>query len=196
MRVLLAFSCFFRLLFTGRLPASAADRLPAGARPALPAPAETAAATAPAPTAPAPTAPAAPAKPRANLAQSQRDGALSLLGLLQREGRLVDFLQESIDGYDDSDIGAAVRDIHRGCKKVLTEHFTLEPVMPGEEESAVKVPVGFDPGEIRLIGAVAGAPPFQGVLRHHGWRATKAELPALSDDIDRRVVAPAEVEVG
>ena len=36
MRFLLAFACFFRLLFTGRLPVRAASYLPEGARPELP----------------------------------------------------------------------------------------------------------------------------------------------------------------
>ena len=40
---------------------------------------------------------------------AQRDGALALLALLQREGRLVDFLREPLDGYGDADIGAAAR---------------------------------------------------------------------------------------
>ena len=100
------------------------------------------------------------------------------------------------DDYDDADIGAAVRDIHRGCKKALDGHVTLEPIMPGEEDETVAVKAGFDPGEIRLAGNVKGDPPFSGTLRHHGWRAIKAELPVLSDNVDRCVIAPAEVEIG
>src|SRR5690606_41070142 len=109
--------------------------------------------------------------------------------------RLVDFLQESLDAYDDADIGAAVRDIHRGCKKVLGEYLSIEAVMPGEEDAEVNVPRGFDPGEIRLVGEVDGEPPFKGVLRHHGWRVIDTRLPQLSEGVDRRVLAPAEVEV-
>src|SRR5947209_3736853 len=37
---------------------------------------------------------------------------LRLLALLQREGRLLDFLLEDIQSYPDAHIGAAVRDIH------------------------------------------------------------------------------------
>ena len=33
-----------------------------------------------------------------------------------------------------------------------------------------RVPRGFDPSEIRLIGEAKGEPPFKGTLRHHGWR--------------------------
>lgn len=122
-------------------------------------------------------------------------GALQLLALFQREGRLVDFLSESIDAYDDAAIGAAVRDIHRGCKKVLAEHLGLAPVLDGAEDEAITVEQGFDPGRIRLVGNVAGQPPFKGTLRHHGWRAVKVTMPVLSDGVDPMVVAPAEVEL-
>src|SRR5262245_48893552 len=42
---------------------------------------------------------------------------LRVLAVLQRDGRLIDFLEEDIDAYPDAQIGAAVRDIHRGCRK-------------------------------------------------------------------------------
>jgi hypothetical protein len=190
MRFWLAFSSLFRLLFGMKLHPKAARYLPEGATPALPAPAKPVAETPAA--APGIDRPAAKAP---SAGEHRREGALAMLGLLQREGRLVDFLQESIDGYDDADVGAAVRDIHRGCRKVLAEHVALEPIMPGAEDDAVTVPRGFDPGEIRLSGKVAGDPPFAGVLRHRGWRAVKTELPVLGDAVDRRVIAPAEVEV-
>jgi hypothetical protein len=220
MRILLAFACFFRILFTGKLPARAAALLPAKvgpdqAAPTPAAPAKTApekgapAQAAPAQAAPARTTPPATAattapihegppperRPRSDLAAHHREGALALLGLLQREGRLVDFLRERLDQHQDAEIGAAVRDIHRGCRQVIDEHFVLEAVMPGDEDSAVKVPAGFDPGEVRLIGEVKGEPPFRGVLRHHGWRVVEVKFPTLVDGVDRRVVAPAEVEV-
>lgn len=198
-RFTLAFACFFKLLFTGKLPASAADRLPEDAKPkALPAADEKKA---------KPDKKAEPeAKPKAkkeepkkpkpvDLSEHHKDGALGLLALLQREGRLIDFLREGLDDYEDEDIGAAVRDIHRGCKKVLDDHLELEAVMPGEEEDEVTVPKGFDPSEVRLIGEVSGDPPFKGTLRHAGLRATKVSFPKLSAGVDRTVIAPAEVEL-
>ena len=75
--------------------------------------------------------------PKASSAAHHREGALALLALLQREGRFVDFISEQIDGADDADIGAAVRAVHRGCKKVFDQILSLEPVMPGEEETKV-----------------------------------------------------------
>ena len=52
------------------------------------------------------------AKPekKVSLAQHHRDGALALLALLQREGRFVDFVRDSVDGASDADIGAAARE--------------------------------------------------------------------------------------
>ena len=194
-RFTLAFRCFFKLLFTGKLPAAAAARLPeppAEAR-ALPEPKKEPEKADKVDRKPAEVKPVV--KPSGDLAAHHRDGALALLALLQREGRLVDFLRESLDSYDDADIGVAVRDIHRGCKKVIEEHFVLEAVMPGEEDTRVKVPAGFDPGEVRLIGKISGEPPFTGTLRHHGWRVTEVKLPTLTEGVDRRVLAPAEVEI-
>src|SRR5262249_49424094 len=44
------------------------------------------------------------------------EGALGLLGVLQQEGRLLDFLEEDLGGYSDEQIGAAARGIHEGCR--------------------------------------------------------------------------------
>lgn len=199
-RLVLAFQCFFLILFGKRLPPAALTFLPETTTPApqiaLPAevgkPAEKPGKEV---AAPAKEIKPAPERPKISAAQHHRDGALGLLALLQREGRLVDFLREPLDGFSDADIGAAVRDVHRGCRKVLDQHLTIEPVMPGSEEARVDVPKGFDPAEIRLIGEVQGEPPFRGTLRHHGWRVVDARLPALAEGIDRTVIAPAEVEL-
>lgn len=204
MHPLLAFVCFFRILFGKTLPPEAVKFLPEGALPkALPEKAAGAAIEKPVakpvekPVAKPAERPAAKEeRPRVAIAQHHRDGALALLALLQREGRLVDFLREPLDGFEDADIGAAARDVHRGCRKVLEQHLELEPVMPGAEEAKVSVPKGFDPAEIRLIGEAKGEPPFRGTLRHHGWRVVDAKLPTLAEGIDRNVIAPAEVELG
>ena len=41
---------------------------------------------------------------------------LRLLSILQRDGRLIDFLDEDISAYADDQIGAAVRNIHKDLK--------------------------------------------------------------------------------
>ena len=121
---------------------------------------------------------------------------LRVLAVLQRDGRLVDFLEEDIDAYTDSQIGAAVRDIHRGCRKSLRDYLTIEPVINAAEEERVSVPTDFDPAAIRLVGNVNGSPPFQGILKHHGWRVRSVHLPLLpvARD-DSSVLSPAEVEI-
>jgi hypothetical protein len=175
------------------LDRAAADAAGAGARPGATRAAEPAQIVPPVDD--APVAPRAPARKSASAAEQHAEGVLAFLALLQREGRLVDFLQESLDQYEDSDIGASVRDIHRGLRKVLGDYFEIEPVMPGQEDDPVNVPKGFDPGEVRLVGDVTGQPPFKGVLRHHGWRVVEVKLPTLSEGVDRHVLAPAEVEI-
>ena len=105
-------------------------------------------------------------------------------------------MREPLDGFEDAQIGAAARDVHRGCRKVLDQHLSLEPVMPGEEEAKVSIPKGFDPAEVRLIGDAKGEPPYRGTLRHHGWRVVESKLPSLAEGVDRMVIAPAEVELG
>lgn len=121
---------------------------------------------------------------------------LRVLAVLQRDGRLVDFLQEDIDPYTDAQIGAAVRDIHRGCRKALRDYVMVTPILPGEEESEVTIAPDFDPASIRLTGNVQGSPPFRGVLKHHGWRVEEVHLPALPGARDdSSVLAPAEVEI-
>jgi Domain of unknown function (DUF2760) len=193
-RIGVAFSSFFGLLFRGKLPPEAALYLPPEAAPPGPPPALPPVVAAPPPSGAASDRPSSPSS-SASSGASRADGALLLLGLLQREGRLVDFLRESLEQHPDAAIGAAVRDVHRGCRKVLEEHVRLEPVMPGSEDGPVVVPRGFDPTEVRLIGLASGEPPFRGTLVHHGWRAIDVRLPTLSDGVDRRVVAPAEVRL-
>jgi hypothetical protein len=120
---------------------------------------------------------------------------LRLLGLLQREGRLVDFLLVNIQPYQDAQIGAAVRDIHQHCREILDKHLTLEPVLPQKEEEPVTVPEGFDPSAIRLTGNVTGQPPFKGILKHPGWKVKDIRLAKPPAGQDEFVLMPAEVEV-
>jgi hypothetical protein len=119
--------------------------------------------------------------------------AVQMLALLQRDGRLVDFLMEDLAAYQDAQIGAAVRDVHAGSRQALGRYVTLAPVIDDEEGRPVTVPSGMDPASIKVVGAVSGAPPFRGVLRHRGWRATRVDLPPLPPG--RTIVAPAEVEL-
>lgn len=120
---------------------------------------------------------------------------LRLLTLLQREGRLLDFLLEDIQGYGNEQIGAAVRDIHKNAQKAIKEHVVLEPVLKDQEGANVQVPAGFDPSAIRLTGNVTGQPPFRGTLQHHGWRVKELKLSEPAHGQDEWVLQPAEVEL-
>lgn len=120
---------------------------------------------------------------------------LHLLSVLQREGRFVDFLQEDIEIYEDDQIGAAVRNIHRNCRKVISKNLPIKPIAEGNEGEEITVEKGFDPDAIKLTGRVTGEPPFRGIIRHKGWRAQKLELPDLSAIKDPTIISPAEVEI-
>jgi hypothetical protein len=142
-----------------------------------------------------PAAPKAPAVIQTRMGDEGESGALHVLSLLQREGRLVDFLKEDLAAYEDAQIGAAVRSIHEGCRKALEKHFGPQPVLDREEGEEISVPRGFDPHAIRLTGNVSGEPPFKGILQHKGWRAGRVELPGLSGSQDPRIIAQAEVDI-
>ncbi len=122
--------------------------------------------------------------------------AVQMLSILQRKGRLIDFLQEDLSQYDDAQIGAAVRSVHEGCKQALDEHLNLEPIYREPEGASVTIARGFDAHAVRLVGDVAGDPPFKGALRHPGWRVTRIQLPEQGRQGDAAmIVAAAEVEV-
>lgn len=123
------------------------------------------------------------------------DRAVQMLGLLQRDGRLVDFLAEDVAAYPDAQLGAAVRSIHASCRQVLERYVKLDPVIDSDEDQPVTVPAGFDPAAIKLVGNVTGEPPIRGVLRHRGWRVKEVTLPSLPQGTGRAIVAPAEVEI-
>jgi hypothetical protein len=167
---------------------------PSDARPAPAARAAEAPAVRPPPIAAAATA-TPPALRPVPAGPSPESIALHVLGLLQRDGRLVDFVSESLEGFSDSEIGAAARTVHAGCRKTLDAYVTLEPVFREPEGASVSVAPGFDASAVRLTGNVVGAPPFKGSLRHHGWRVTQARFPLPPDGHDVRILAPAEVEL-
>lgn len=129
------------------------------------------------------------------LKEALPDSALQLLGLLQQEGRFIDFIEEDVTHFSDAEIGAAVRVVHDGCRKALHEHMTTETIREEQEGTRVTLKAGFDPTSVRLTGNVVGQPPFSGTLVHRGWRVKKITLPKLTEGHDVRVLAPAEIEL-
>lgn len=142
-----------------------------------------------------PTEPASPSSPADAPEQTSAAPAIQLLSILQRKGRLIDFLNEDIQQFEDAQIGAAVRTVHAGCKEALDEIVDLEPVMDDAEGTSVTIESGFDAQAIRLTGNVQGDPPFRGALRHRGWRIDRIDLPERMKDTDD-IVAAAEIEIG
>jgi hypothetical protein len=179
-RVAFAFRCFFSILIHARIPLDIQERLIKAS--AAPAPA-------------ASTAAAPKLKIVERPAGDSPDRAVQMLSLLQRDGRLIDFLAEDVSPYPDPQLGAAVRSIHQSCRQVLDRYLKLEPVLDSAEEQPVTIQGGFDPAAIKLVGNVRGEPPIRGLLRHKGWRVKEIKLPPLPEPAGRTIVAPAEVEV-
>ncbi|MGB5834526.1 MAG: DUF2760 domain-containing protein [Thiohalocapsa sp.] len=139
--------------------------------------------------------PKLPPAAAARLQDAPPDSAMVLLGLLQKEGRFLDFLQEDITSYSDLEIGTAARVVHQGCQRVLSEYLSIAPVRDESEGSRVTLSKGFDPAAVRPTGHVVGEPPFTGVLVHRGWRAVDVRLPKVASSRDVRILAAAEVEL-
>lgn len=171
-RISLAFGTFFSIIFDSQFAARVQ-----GLRAAPPPPA------------------AAPQPAVAPLRETAPDAALQLLGLLQREARLIDFVQEDIAAYADADVGAAARLVHEGCRKVLRENFSINPIREEAEGSRITLPPGFDAASIRVTGNVVGQPPFNGSVTHRGWQVVDVRLPKLAGSHDVHIVACAEVEL-
>jgi len=166
-RISLAFRSFFGILFGRGLPAEAASSLGLEKKKTAP--------------------PPAVAKPA--------DGAAQLLGLLQREARLVDFLAEDIQSYTDEQVGAAVRPIHDQCRQALERLVKLAPVIDGVEGTYSRIG-SVEPAAIKLMGKVPpGGKVEGGTLRHRGWRAEKVNLPPIGRGENTAILAPAEIEV-
>lgn len=115
--------------------------------------------------APEPEPPSQPAAPPGE--------ALRLLALLQCQGRLVDWLLDTLDGVSDADLAAVSRAVHRATKKALQEHLVIEPVVTVPEGGPILLR-GYDPAAIVLHQAEAGdgLVPVNGhgLVSHHGWR--------------------------
>ena len=171
-RISYAFRAFFSLLFGGALPADIAQAF--GYSKAMPV--------------------KAPAPPKPQVGPS--DGAVQILGILQREARLVDFLMEDIGPYADDQIGAAVRDVHAQSRLALDRYMRLQPVIDGVEGTFTKT-VGLDAAALKFVGKVPpGGTAPGGLLRHKGWKAEKVDLPATSPNtLVNSVLAPAEIEI-
>ncbi len=181
-RLAYAFRCFFALLFKGVIPADILGAV------TTPSPGRAAKEPRPAGTPPGPT-------PRAPV-EDPGDRAVQLLALLQRDGRLVDFLLEDLTPYTDAQVSAAVRDVHANCRRAIDRYLPLEPILADEEGRPTILSAPVDPSAVKLVGNVRSQTSYRGTVRHRGWRVGRVALPPLPGAEARFVVAPAEVEVG
>jgi hypothetical protein len=120
---------------------------------------------------------------------------LFLLNVFQREGRLIDFLQEDIVAFSDADVGAAARAVHAGCRKVLRQWFAISPVLragEGEQQTMSRAEAG---GAVVFTGNVKVGDSVSGIVKHRGWRVDASTIPSLPQGVDSKVLASAEVEV-
>ena len=179
MGLVVATKAFFKLLFDRELSDQFQD-LVAGKLDAGKTPKVTAQPPKPAP-APKPT----------------RSEAITLLAALQREARFVDLVSESLGDYSDQQIGAAAREVLEESGKVIQRMFGLKPLTDAADGSELATPEAFEPAEYRLTGNVSGDPPFRGTVAHHGWKATRCDVPQWNGaDSTRLIIAPVEIEVG
>lgn len=127
-------------------------------------------------------------------------GALQLLGILQRDARMLDFFMEDITPYSDDQVGAAVKNVHQQCQDALRKYFKLAPVIDGVEGTFVKPEsagqLARDAAAVKFIGNLPPqGKPAGGLLRHKGWRADTVTLPSVSAKQNLSILAPAELEV-
>jgi uncharacterized protein DUF2760 len=167
-RISYAFRAFFSILFGGTLPADIAQAFGYAK--------------------PMPVKATPPPKPQV----PPTAGAVQILGILQREARLVDFLMEDIAAYSDDQVGAAVRDVHAQSRQALERYLPLQPVIDGVEGTFTKTE-GMDAASVKFVGKVPpGGKASGGVLRHKGWKAEEVNLPETKAG---EVLAPAELEI-
>ena len=136
-----AFRACFSLIFHGRV---AADILAALAPSAAAAPA---------------VAPAPPAAPAPAPAVDRGDRAVQILSLLQRDGRLIDFLMEDLTPYADAQVGAALSLVHQSPEQNWTVQELAQRVAMSRSAFAARF--------TRMVGE----PPLHYVTR---WRMQKA----------------------
>jgi hypothetical protein len=169
-RISIAFRAFFALLFDGKLPDPLIAELGLSVRPAKPVPVPV------------------PPKP------SAAEGALQLLSILQRDGRVLDFFLEDVAPYSDEQVGNAVRGVHGPVKETLERFFRFAPVIDGVEGTFLQAP-SKDPAQVKFIGNVPATPPPGGILRHRGWQVTQVDFPPFPAGQNLKLIAPAELEI-
>lgn len=141
--------------------------------------------------------PAIPEKPVEKPAEKQvtapvRSDALTLLGTLQREARLIDLIQEPLDEFEDAQVGAAAREVLRDSRKTLDRLLAIEAVSETEEGENIQISSSESPNRICVSGDASRS---SGTVTHRGWKATRCDLPKWTGNRkDAWILAPVQVE--
>jgi hypothetical protein len=123
-----------------------------------------------------------------------RSEALTLLSMLQREARLVDLIQEPLDQYSDSQVGAAARPCLIQCRTTLERAFDLKPIVSEQEGAIVTVPDSASPLSYQWLGSGQNGS-VGGRLVHPGWQAKRCEVARWTGKPeDSLVIFPAQLE--
>lgn len=137
--------------------------------------------------------PAAESKPAARPPSAARSDALTLLSTLQREARLLDLIQEPLEGCSDEQIGAAAREVLKDSRQTLQRLFAIQPLSDVEEGDKLSIAADASPNRLRLVGKSSGS---SGTVAHRGWKATSCEVPQWNGSRDdAMILAPTEIEV-
>ncbi len=137
---------------------------------------------------------AKPSKPIASKATGRSD-ALTLLSTLQREARFLDLVGESLDGFDDAQVGAAARQVLSDVRKTLDRMFAITPLESRDEGEAVDIPRPASPVRMHVVGRAAETA-TRGTIVHRGWKADRCQTPTWNGaSDDALILSPAEIEV-
>ncbi len=120
---------------------------------------------------------------------------IHFVSILQQRGRFIDFIMQDIAPFSNEEVGAVARFVHQGCRAVMAEHFSIEPLVTDEEGSELRYEVEPRGERVRFQGAPTSFP-LKGVVLHRGWQTTRAALPVVTVDLQPPyILAPTEVEV-
>jgi hypothetical protein len=174
MRLILAFQCFFKILFSGvfaqKVRSLGMDNKSIK------------------PTQLPKNEPKPPEKQ-----QETKDSSLLLLSLMQREARLIDFLMEDITEYSNEQVGAAIRDVHKKASGILKRCY--DPIALVAQEGEVDLEVAYNAEVWDVSGKIPQAGSFKAEVIHSGWMAQKLELPVWKGSLaNRMLISPAQAE--
>ncbi len=123
------------------------------------------------------------------------NAAKQLLKILQKQGRLLDFLTQNIDQFNDKEVANAAKVVHRGCNRALKKHCIIKAIYDTNENTNITLNPNFDRSKVNLTGNHHIKSPIKGILIHKGWQIESLSLPTLTEKANPDILQPAEIEV-